>query len=561
MLHTMRLQHSLPRARWAGRTWLCRAAAVQAHTRRAPVAAALAPSRWCGQTASSGPSEPAGDPVLRSVLIAEGAAAAAQDAFKRFGRYSKNEVAWQRAARQLLDEGSFAEMGLGDVKSLVRVLAEDVGLTQASFWEAMTGRVAPALESAELEDLMELAEQYTGIQAFSNDCIIVFQATIKKVRRDMAIHTMQPRSLTQLLSTFGRAGAASKSLSRITAQLFNEMEDRVLSEVEDFEVEDCIALIGSMAKFRATKVPVLQHLGREVLHARLLEQPGPQVSAVCHAYGQLGWRHDTVFRDVATEILEEHEGVQRARVLGQASVGKLKYSASDVAFVALAMLRLKMYRGNTSWYRWGDNYQELLDVLARRMEDELPRMHARPLAAAAFVLGRARRGTEELYKAMYERMMQLLDERDAQKAREPEYGAEEPPQDDLPQFLHGLAMMGPTRKKDLDTQWLMQWLSKHVYTFVLSDFILVNRHLVAMQCYDKEYLQMLVPFYVEEERCRQLQKSDIMELTNTYNGARIREDDVPDGLGRHFFWRLGRQYQRLHVDHLGARRAPLRRIG
>merc|ERR1719401_931971 len=137
----------------------------------------------------------------------------------------------------------------------------------------------------------------------------------------------------------------------------------------------------------------------------------------------------------------------------------------------------------------------------------------------------------------------------------------EPPQDYLERFLHGVAMMGPTRKKDLDTEWLMQWLCGHVYTMMLSDFILVNRHLVLMGCYDREYLQMLVPFYCDAERMSQLKKSDIMELTNTYNGARIREDDVPDGMGKHFFWALGRQFQKLHVDSRGGAKRPLRRVG
>merc|ERR1712217_550604 len=106
------------------------------------------------------------------------------------------------------------------------------------------------------------------------------------------------------------------------------------------------------------------------------------------------------------------------------------------------------------------------------------------------------------------------------------YGADGPPQDELPRFLQGLAMMGPTRKKDLDAQWLMQWLCDNLYTLVLSDFILVNRHLVAIGCYDREYLQTLVPFYCDEKQATQLSKTDIMELTNTYNGARIREDDI-----------------------------------
>merc|ERR1711920_1043354 len=97
-------------------------------------------------------------------------------------------------------------------------------------------------------------------------------------------------------------------------------------------------------------------------------------------------------------------------------------------------------------------------------------MTAQPLAAAAFVLGRARRGTDTLYKAMYARMMDLLEVQEQVTPSRGEkivFGNDQLPQDFLERFLHGIAMMGPDRKKDLDTQWLMQWLCKHVYTFEL----------------------------------------------------------------------------------------------
>lgn len=497
------------------------------------------------------------DAGLRNALQEAGAAAAVQHAYQQLGQYSGNEAAWQSVTQHILEEGQLSEMGLGDVKNVVKVLAEDVKLTQASFWELMTGRLALTFQAASLNDLMEIGEQYTKIQAYSQDCALVFHAIISRVRKDMSIHSMEPPELVKLMAIFGRAGASSKSLSRVTAQLFNEMEDRISEGVEDFNVEDCISLIDSMAKFRAVKVPVLQELGKEVLHSQLPELTGQQVCAVCHAYGELGWRHDTVFKTISTEILEENEELKSARVYGFEHTKPVKYSGSDIAFVTFAMLRLKMHRGNTSWYKWADTYRELLDILTLKLEEQLTSMEASALAAASFVLGRARRGTDTLYKAMYGRIMQILAE---SEDRQQQPVTECRLQDELARFLHGLSMMGPSRQKDLDTQPLLQWLCKHVYTFVLSDFILVNRYLVAMQCCDRDYLIMLVPFYCSEERSRQLTKDDIQELTNTYNGAKVREGDIPDGLGAHFFWMLGRQYQRLHVEKTGSRRG-FQRIG
>lgn len=449
-----------------------------------------------------------------------------------------------------MDEAQVDKMSVDEFKSLVRVLVEDVGLTQGKFWEGLSQAAEGTLRAAPLQDLIEIAKFYCMIEAWRRE---VFDALISKVRTDMAVHWMEPSQLGELLAIFSRAGSADTKLSRGATQLFNEAEDRILDGVEDFSTEDCLSVVESMARFRAVKIPVLQLLGREQLHPNMGQMSGDQVASMCGAYGQLEWRHDTVFRTVVEEVSAEFEAIQRRRLSGESGDGAIRYTASDIALVALAMLQNKMYRGSTAWFKWGDSYEELLNILTRRLDEELHAMGARPLAAASFVLGRARRGTEDLHKNMFERMMALLE-------RPPQPG-EERPQDELPRFLHGLAMMGPTRNKNLDAHWLMQWLCKNVFTYTLSDFILINRHLVAIRCHDKEYLEMLVPFFCEEGRMNRLTKTDVMELTNTYNGAHIREEDMPDNLGRHFWWALGRRFQHLYAKGVGKRRPPVQRIG
>lgn len=325
-----------------------------------------------------------------------------------------------------------------------------------------------------------------------------------------------------------------------------------MEDAGDFSIDETITIVQSMARFQVKEVSVLQHLGRERLHAGLtaqpLEMPAEKVAAVCSAYGELGWRHDTVFKSIASEILAENKRMQRARAMGTMGTVSPIFSASDIALIVDAMLILKMHTGNTSWCKWKDNYQELLDVLTRRLDAELPEMSARSLAAASFVLGRARRGTVELHKSMYDQMMKVL-----------EAGTEDasgPPHHELARFLHGLVMMGPTRKKDyLDPQWLMHWMCHHPHLFLLSDLVLVNRHLVCLGCFEKDYLKEFVPWI--SERVDELTKSDVMEVTQTYNEAGLRDED----LGRHFFWSLGRQFQNLHVKGMYGNRAQYRRVG
>ncbi|CAE8612580.1 unnamed protein product, partial [Polarella glacialis] len=108
--------------------------------------------------------------------------------------------------------------------------------------------------------------------------------------------------------------------------------ERILEDGHTFEIDDCVSIVESMARFatRDNEV-ILRHLGRERLHPRLLELPGPRIASVCYSYGALGWRHDTVFKEVMTAIIQEQEKLQRARVLGLSAGAQepLKFRASE----------------------------------------------------------------------------------------------------------------------------------------------------------------------------------------------------------------------------------------
>jgi len=489
----------------------------------------------------------------------------ARIAFRNLGRYHGQESSWKRVTEHLLGsdcERQLKTLNIEDIKSLVKLLAEDAMVMQASFWERMTALVAPVLEKSSLEDLMTLGTSYSKVQYWSQD---VFGNLSSKVRKESAVHVMEPDELVKLLELFSVVGrsADSPELRTFSTQLFNEMPDRMLideAEIHQFSVESCITLVESMGRFRAVKAPVLQEVGRHRIHPTLMSLPATQISRLCRAYGNLGWRHDTIFRNVLQEILELNAQLQQARASGLEveELPKQKYSASDLADVAAALVDLKMYRGNTTWFKWETNYQALLDVLTSRLDAELPTMRAAPLANASYVLGGARRGSEVLYKALYNRMMEIL-----------EAGIDEgePPQHKLAQFLWGIAMMGPTKKKQLDTQWLMQWVCQNFNTLYLSDLILVNRHLVAMWCCDQEYLKVFIPLFCNNLDA--LTKTDIMELTNTYNLVRIPdaelgwedEDTGKQYSGRHFYWSLGRRFQQIRIDAQAGRQVDLRRIG
>lgn len=508
---------------------------------------------------------------LRRALHNQGPTAAVKQALAELGRYRGNEVAWQNVMDLLCESGDsqslmhIRALSMEELLELVRVLTLDVELTQASFWEKLTegSKVVFEGRNTSMEDIVELAGLYTMIGTWQK---AVFRAALVKITQEVAVHWLAPSDLSKLLAIFGRAGSASRELSGLATKLFNELEDRVLEDCEKFELEDCISVIDSMARFstRDNEV-VLRHIGRTKLHDSLLELTGLQIAEVCHSYGSLGWRHDTVFKQVMTAILSEQERSQQARVLGLALDSPMKFSGAEIALVAMALIRLRMYRGNNDWYRWGENYKDLLDVLVRRLEahGDLQRLSAKPLAAAAYVLGRDRRGTQELCIALLARMREVL--QDGQVWHYNKEGQKtffEAPQRELERFMHGMAMMGPTKRKEyLDTQWLREWMCLNYYTLSLPDLILINRHMVAIRCVDKPYLETFIPLFCEPHNIDQLGKSDIIELCNTYNGAQMRVEET----GKHFWWALGRQFQKKQVQGLSMgesrKRPKLQRIG
>ncbi|CAJ1437765.1 unnamed protein product [Effrenium voratum] len=518
-----------------------------------------------------------------------GAQKAAKWALENRKLYKDNKVAWQPLLSRLSGaDASGKEFGhlqkIADVQELIEfvtTLAEEAHVTQSSFWEKVTQgtRLVYTTETS-LEANLELARLYSSIGAWHQE---VFQAVFETVeviedergaRREKRlrysdIYSMEVRQLVLLLAIFGRAGAAARELSFLATRAFNEarlrfQEEDPQTEWLNFRTDDMLSIIDSMARFSTkNNEPVLRKFGRERLHPELLQLGPAKVASLCSAYASLRWKHDTVFKEVLSAMSEEQEQVQRDRVLGVSTQETIKYGCTEMALVADAMLVLRMYRGNNDWFRWGENFQQLMDVLARRLEtgEELQTMAARPLACAAYALGRAKKGSETLCQAMLARMMTLLEKDQADP--DGTLAADEfreGPQDSLERFMFGLAMMGPSKRKEfLNTEWLREWICNNYYKLSLQDIVKINRYLVQIRSFDQAYLEVFVDFFIDN--MEQLGKSDVQDLTHTYNHARLGEE----ALGRHFFWALGRQFQRQHVKRVsqkrGRARPALERIG
>eukprot|EP00913_Durusdinium_trenchii_P025256 g23710.t1 len=537
----------------------------------------------------------AGIEAFDNLLAEQGAVAAAQWALDQRRSYKENKVAWDPLLKRMAgpdqEERPFGYLKkmkmkeppdllthlLQELLQFVKILAGEAQVTQSSFWDNVTQGTSE-IYTRNVEDLegsLELARLYATISAWHKE---VFQAVFENVvdsgppnfhpMREMRygeIHCMEPEQLVHLLRIFSQAGAASVQLSGLATKAFNEARQRLEergtrefcqeedpeTEWNDFSTQQMLSIIDSMARFSAqNNEKVLRKFGRARLHPGLMELPPIDVAKLCSAYSMLNFQHHTVFRQVVLAIFEEQEEED------------LRFGSAEMALVLDAMLVLRLYRGNNPWFNWGERFQELLDIFMRRLETstDLETMAARPLAAGAYALGRAKRGSETLCQKMMARMMTLLEKDNGDPdGRMP---AEAFPS--APQETSGEADL--LRPKDLsaeflETEWLRDWMCNNYWKLSLHNIVRINRYLVQIRSFDKAYLEIFVEFFCEN--MDQLTKSDVMDLTHTYNHARLGEEDLE--LGRHFFWALGRQFQQQHVHRVAERtrrrRPALERIG
>lgn len=528
--------------------------------------------------------------AFEELLATKGPVQAAEWASTNRQIYKDDKVAWRPLLDRLSgpdkdgrDIGYLRKMTMPDLLRFVKILASDAQVTQSSFWEKVTEATRSTYSHTGLdglEDNLELARLYTKIGAWHRD---VFEAVFEnnelpgegrqqKVRRLTNLHGMPFKQLVDVLSIFARAGSASLQISGWATRAFNAARERIQEEDpevewQDFSTEQMLSIIDSMARFSTqNNETILRKFGRERLHPKLLQLEPKDVAKLCSAYSHLGFQHHTVFKEVLLAISDEQQQIQRQRILGLTAAGaeeKFRFGSTEMALILDAMLVLKLYRGNNPWFAWGQRFQDLTEIFMRRLETskDLEHMAARPLAAGAYALGRAKKGSEGLCQSMMARMMTLLEKDDSDPDKSfHRQDFPDAPQDHLERFVFGIAMMGPSKRKEfLDTEWLREWMCNSYYKLSLQNIVRINRYLVQIRSFDKAYLEVFVEFFCAN--MEQLTKSDVQDLTHTYNHARLGEEAI----GRHFFWALGRQFQQQHVKRVaaktGRRRPALERYG
>lgn len=331
-----------------------------------------------------------------------------------------------------------------------------------------------------------------------------------------------------------------------------------------------------------------------------------EVCTICRAYAKLGWRHDTLFKQTVKDIILDHEYREVRRYVA-AEGGhqqqneeteehgdgsdvrrpRREYSAGDVAMIAEACFSLKRHNsGSPSWWDSEADFAELVFVLRQRLPDEVGSMTSEELTVASWLLGKAKVDDPDLVNLLWDRvvgemvlkpgevagelrmMSAKLEERSSSgtkgavmvppAGRVPSRSGRRTIRSDrtafrvqpeqIPRFLEGLVTQSPKRKrKDFLVERISHftpWLCANVYTLRLPDLILINRYLADLGYSETSYYEVFVPFL--SERVDTMTKQDVQSVVDTYNKLRFT-DDMMEG-GRHFFWSLGKRWQRLQAE-------------
>merc|ERR1719235_927623 len=119
-----------------------------------------------------------------------------------------------------------------DLKPLIEVLVEEVGLASATFWEGMTEAVRATMEEAVMEDLVDIAHWYSKLRFWSDT---LFDLVYLRASQQSACHVLEPHALTRLLEAYSRAAASSTRLQRKGRELVSEASQRLLDAAEEFQ--------------------------------------------------------------------------------------------------------------------------------------------------------------------------------------------------------------------------------------------------------------------------------------------------------------------------------------
>eukprot|EP00397_Hematodinium_sp_SG-2012_P033880 GEMP01036266.1.p1 GENE.GEMP01036266.1~~GEMP01036266.1.p1 ORF type:complete len:489 (+),score=91.19 GEMP01036266.1:137-1603(+) len=465
------------------------------------------------------------------------AQASAQALIRRVGK-ADGSSQWREFTKNLLDETqSYRPKDLPALINLVDTLTDDAELTHGAFWYDFTASMRGIINQGTLKELLHLARKYAFLNCRSE---ILFDKLISEGRKLLnELEHNQVSLLVDLLVVLGAAKVSNKVL-------FRELADHLMEDLElvnAFTDDELIKVVESMSELRILHKPLIQHLGRHRLHQADLTSH--QTARLARAYGRLGYRHDSAFKKWVKEMLRFHE----LSKLNDNEDVENGFAAGQMASVLEAMMLCKRHRGKTEWWDAEQDFNDLTQILAKRLGDESHILTSAEVASACWTLGKVKYVDDALCVSLLDRLKILLVEKSFEERT---LGRPH-----LERSLDGIVHMGKRKKKDVDILWVTQWMCQNVYNISIQDVALINRWVADLGYSEHSYYEIFIPYFLD--RIDDLTREDVRTIQDTYN--KIKMDD--EKLGRHFFYMLGKRFQTEHVDAIGVKKkhGAIDRIG
>jgi len=338
-----------------------------------------------------------------------------------------------------------------------------------------------------------------------------------------------------------------------------------------FSNEQLVKVIRTMSRLRISHTSLLAKIGRDRLHKEKLT--AAEAADLARAYGALGYRHDTMFKKWTKELIAQHENRKHGKE------DQYEFTTGHMASILEAMILCKRHRGATEWWDAETDFKDLIEILAKRLLDDLHTLNPAEVASAAWTLGKVRYVDDALSANLLRHLGNLLTNPDVDDGSGNNVSIEEfidtvlaskeseltPKQiqelkeiqsrearasgrDDLERTLDGIVHMGKGKKKTaVDVEWVTQWACQNVYNISFQEVVRINRWLADLGYSEHSYYEIFVPFFLDN--IEQATRDDVKHIADTYN--KVKLDD--EKLGRHFFYTLGKRFQQEHVAKVGVR--------
>ena len=417
------------------------------------------------------------------------------------------DAKWKSLTDAILARVELEKEPIESVNKVLRVLA-DSNVSIGSFWADLFENKLNAKIKAEKLRLADM------VGLISNCNCVDFRSEVaidKLIAHLLLNETLWVVSSGELASV-ATCVANSFTPSRL---LFSEIGNRVILELDEFEIGQLVSLLEAFAKINFTNTEMVR-----VIVKRVVDEWGSVSMSdkirIADATSILRFRSDTFFKLLVNDV--SHSG-----------------TCQQLASVCVSMKRLKMNGDGTEWWdRQSDHARMVNAVKGKFTPETIQFMNAKEIASCVQLV----KDNESLRvsNAVMDRVKHLLT------------------QDPLSRSYRYLAVTmealsrgsAPATVHIDNLRWLAEWLCGFVYMLPVHDIASLNRSLTKLGFRDHNYHKIWIPYYLE--RMGELMKDDISTISDNYNAVGM--SDTLMG-GRHFFYKLGKRFQELSAETSG----------